>query len=255
MVGSTAKLYYKDLFLSECDAVVVDVSEKGIVSDRTVAFPEGGGQEGDKGTIIIGDTEGETISVSFIDAQKGLGRVLSLNDFPTIQVDAPVYHVVDAGNIKYFKNGMKIHIKIDIERRAKITVNHTGIHLALMGIERLRPGISKFIRGAHIGDDDARLDFYVNERFSSSELEEVMRFANEVIDRDEPIQIYHHPEEPEAWYWKCMNAIYPCGGTHLPSSRYVGHIILKRKNLGKNLDRITATYPNAKLPLDLYHGI
>ena len=258
MTINTDKLYYNDMFLSECEAVVVDLNEKGVIQgivfDRTVAFPEGGGQEGDKGIIVIGDSDSNKLEIPFNDTQKGYGRELNLDDFPNIEVEAPVYHLIDKDNLKHFEIGMKIHIMIDIERRAKITVNHTGIHLVLMAIEKMRPGISKSIRGAHIGTDDARLDFSVSERFSSAQLEEATQFVNEIVDSDETIQIFHHPDEPEAWYWKCLDEIYPCGGTHLPSSKFVGHTSLKRKNIGKNLDRIIATFPDAEIPLELYHS-
>ena len=249
----TTKLYYEDMFLSECEAVIADVSEKGVVCDKTVAYPEGGGQEGDKGTLIIEDSENEQITIPFIDTQKGFGRVLNLEDFPTIQVDTQVYHVIESEYLKHFEVGMKIRIKIDVERRAKITVSHTGIHLVLMGIENLRPSMSKFVRGCHITTDYARLDFFTEQRFSKPEIEDIARFVNEIVDRNEPIHIFPHSEEPEAWYWKCLDTIYPCGGTHLHSTRYVGHVILKRKNMGKNLERIIAKYLNAHIPRDLYH--
>jgi alanyl-tRNA synthetase len=97
------------------------------------------------------------------------------------------------------------------------------------------------------------LDFSTNQRFSSSEIGELTRFVNEIVDRDEPVHIFHHQDEPEAWYWKCLNTIYPRGGTHRPSAKYVGPVILKRKNMGENLERIIAKYPNAHIPQELYH--
>ena len=67
MIKSTNKLYYKDSFLSECKAMVTDISEKGVVLDRTVSFPEGGGQEGDHGIIII---EEENQAIPFLRIHK-----------------------------------------------------------------------------------------------------------------------------------------------------------------------------------------
>ena len=140
-----------------------------------------------------------------------------------------------------------------MERRAKITISHTGIHLVLMGIDRIRPGMSKHVKGCHIDTIHARLDFNVEEKFSALEIEEILDFVNKVVDKDESIYIFPHSNEPEAWYWKCMDVVYPCGGTHLPSTMYVGHISLKRRSMGKKLERIIAEYPNAYLPKDLYH--
>ena len=51
----TEKLYYKDAFLKEFEAIVLSCSEKDghyeILLDKTAFFPEGGGQAGDTGYI------------------------------------------------------------------------------------------------------------------------------------------------------------------------------------------------------------
>ena len=56
----TDKLYYIDGYLRETEATVVSVTEKGIILNRTVFYPEGGGQPGDRGwfgTFHIIDTQ------------------------------------------------------------------------------------------------------------------------------------------------------------------------------------------------------
>lgn len=93
----TVKLYYEDFFLTKCEATVIDKSPKGVVCDRTVAFAEGGGQEGDTGVLTV-YKNGKQMDIPFTDTQKGYGRVLYLDDFPVIQVETPIYHVVDESN-------------------------------------------------------------------------------------------------------------------------------------------------------------
>ena len=51
----TRKLYYDDFFLSRADARVVKVGPDVIELDATVAYPEGGGQEADHGTLTFDD--------------------------------------------------------------------------------------------------------------------------------------------------------------------------------------------------------
>ena len=47
----TDKLYYKDGYLRSIEATVTAVRDCGIILDRTIFYPEGGGQPGDRGTF------------------------------------------------------------------------------------------------------------------------------------------------------------------------------------------------------------
>ena len=55
----TEKLYYKDGSLKSVDAEVIGIKKNGIILDKTIFYPEGGGQPGDTGyfgTYEITDT-------------------------------------------------------------------------------------------------------------------------------------------------------------------------------------------------------
>lgn len=175
-------------------AIIVDISEKGIVTDQTVAFAEAGGQDGDQGIISLAE---EKLEIPFIKTKKGIGRLLLIKDFPVIHVETAVYHEVAPEFLNQFKIGMKIQIEIDTERRAHITAS------------------------------SARLDFKTPHKFCQDDLGFMEQFLEDFIKNDEPIRVYHHQIEKEAWYWKCRDAIYPCGGTHLPSCGYLGSFKVK----------------------------
>ena len=56
----TEPLYYKDRYLRSVDAVVTGLSDGAIILDRTIFYPEAGGQPGDRGTFgpyAIRDTQ------------------------------------------------------------------------------------------------------------------------------------------------------------------------------------------------------
>ncbi len=49
---STELLYRDDAYLKSAAARVLEVSERGIELDRTIFYPLGGGQPGDRGTHV-----------------------------------------------------------------------------------------------------------------------------------------------------------------------------------------------------------
>lgn len=243
----TKKLYYEDFYLGNCKAKVIGKKENGVVLDQTVAFPEGGGQEGDRGIIVL---KGETIP--FYDTKKGLGRVLTLSDFPTIQVDTPVYHFVENDKINVFDIGDEVEVKVDIPHRIRTTTLHSALHIALMAAKECVPEKVKLIKGCSITEEYGRLDFFTREKFTAEDIDCIERKVNEIISSNYLIESYQHPNEPEAWYWKCKNFVCPCGGTHLRSTGEAGVVHVKRKNVGKTTERLVVTISKICLKEESY---
>ena len=241
----TIKEYYKDYFLSECIGEVCEILEDGIYLDKTVAFPEGGGQIGDSGKLINLSTGTET---EFFYTTKSGGRQLDLENFPNIFVEGDILHHIAKEDLEKIKLGEKYKIIIDIEKRALATINHTGIHMVLMELEKLRPDISSKIYGAKISEKSARLDFMTEEKFTKDELSTLIQKVNNLIKAEKDIKVYPHPMEKEALFWECCGYSIPCGGTHLTNTKYLGEVNLKRKNIGKNCDRIIAQFENYEIP-------
>lgn len=244
----TTKQYYIDPFASELEANIIDIVDNKIVLDKTISFPEGGGQEGDKGVFVLDDKE-----IPFFDTQKGLGRILYIDNFPTIQVDTPVYHYVNENDLKYFKIGQRLLIKIDTLRRSKLSISHSGIHLVLMCLEKIFPNYESRIYGASIKEDGARLDFRTTEKFKPEHIQKIEDDVNQMIKEQIQIQVFQHKDEKEAWYWQCEDYVCACGGTHLDNTKYVGKIKVRRKNLGKNGQRISFTYESDQYFQDKYY--
>lgn len=247
---ATEKLYYRDPFLKRCRARVTGIDEKGVVLDRTVAFPEGGGQEGDRGKLLI---PGRIEEITFRDTRKGLGRCVLLQDFPVIQVDTPVYHEVAAEDLERLKTGMEVDVVLDLDRRMRLAASHTATHLLLMGVESIYKGYAARVYGCHIKEDGGRLDFRTTEKFTQEDVQAIERHVNGLIGRDCMVTTFVHEQEPEAWYWQCNDTIYPCGGMHLTSTSNIQGVTLKRKNLGKTGQRLSFEMKEIIPFEELYH--
>ena len=63
----TQDLFRQDGYLSECQATVTAITPQGVVLDRTVFYPLGGGQAGDAGVLQGPDGQ----SMAIIDTRKG----------------------------------------------------------------------------------------------------------------------------------------------------------------------------------------
>jgi alanyl-tRNA synthetase len=243
----TTKQYYKEPYLNSSEAEIIEIIDNKIILNKTIAFPEGGGQEGDRGVFIINNKE-----IPFFDTKKGLGRMLYIDNFPAIQVKTPIYHLINKEDLKYFKIGDKITIKIDTIRRAKLSISHSGIHLVLMCLEKIFPDYEKRIYGASIKEEGARLDFKTSEKFRPEQMLQIENDVNQLIKQQIPIKVYPHQNEAEAWYWQCQDYVCACGGTHLDNTKYIGKVKIKRKNLGKNGQRVSFIYDSNSYFQDYY---
>lgn len=244
----TKKLYYDDMFLSECEAIVQEIGDNGIVLNQTIAFPEGGGQIGDRGIIYIDNDR-----IKFEDTKKGVGRVLTLKDFPCIQVDTPIYHVVNKEDLKKIEVGKEVKVGIDINHRLRTTVLHSALHMVLMITNEYFPEKSKIISGCKITSESARIDFFSEEKFTADDINVINSEVAKLIKEDVDIKTYRLEEEPEALMWECKKFQCPCGGTHIVKTGDAGDIRIKRKSVGKTTERLIVYVQNERINEQYYH--
>ena len=144
----------EDATLQTCEATVLAVDEAGIVLDRTVFYPQGGGQAGDAGELVSADGH----RVSIVDARKHKDRAGDIAHVPA--ADAPSLRVGD-----------RVTARIDTARRLAHMRFHTATHL-------LCALVPHPVDGCSITAGYARLDFHMNEPLDKETLTQgIARFV------------------------------------------------------------------------------
>jgi len=227
-------LYLLDCYLKEWDATVAKANGKYIVLDQTAFYPNAGGQPYDTGKMTTED--GTDYKVVYVGKFSG-----------------DISHEVDKEGLK---PGMKVHCKIDWDRRYIFMRYHTASHVL---DKVIFDDCGADITGNQIALDKTRIDFPL-EDFSEEKVKVFEKKANEIIQKNIPIKLELLPrEEAEKKYANLfrLKVGFPehikeirtvtlegmdtqaCGGTHVKNTSEIGKIeIFKRENKGKNNRRI-----------------
>ncbi len=84
----TKQVYYDDIYKQSLTTKVVAVNDKGLILEETIAYPEGGGQPGDRGTINeLPFTDTQHIGDEIVHIIKN--HELKVGDECTITIDWP----------------------------------------------------------------------------------------------------------------------------------------------------------------------
>tara|TARA_Y100000768_G_scaffold311800_1_gene246405 strand:- start:268 stop:1515 length:1248 start_codon:yes stop_codon:yes gene_type:complete len=159
-------MYYSAVYQQTFDAQVLgcmDSNEQGpdgsthaIVLNTTLFYPEGGGQEGDRGTLTQGD-----VSFSVLDTQK-FGEV--------------IVHFTDGP----LEEGKDVQGSLDWIRRKQLMDHHTAVHI-VGGAARRLLGPHIFQAGSHLSVESGRLDITHFHRLTRAQLDAMEDMANEVL--------------------------------------------------------------------------
>lgn len=225
----TEPLFRDDAYLAACEARVVAVGPEGIVLDRTVFYPMGGGQPGDRGTLRLED--GSTLAIR--DTRKGGGSaILHL----TVEgADLPV-------------PGTRVEAVIDWERRYRLMRTHTALHL-------LCRAVGAPVTGGAVGELEGRLDFDLPEPPEKDAIEGLLR---EWVAEDHPVDALWVDEAELASRPELVRTLsvrpptgagrvrlvriagvdlQACGGTHVRSTAEIGRVTIGRIEKKGRLNR------------------
>lgn len=234
----TQELFRADAYQTECSATVSAITAQGIVLDRTVFYPMGGGQAGDAGELAITAGAGKGREIAIADTRKGKdaeGRYTrDICHLPATPLDADGTPPLAVGDT--------VMARIDWQRRHRLMRFHTTTHLLCHLVPQL-------VNGCSITPDYARLDFNMTDpldkelltagiaalvaaghRVTIGAISDAELDANPALVKSMSVQPPRgsgsirtvrigHAEQID---------LQPCGGTHVANTAEIGAVVVTK---------------------------
>jgi misacylated tRNA(Ala) deacylase len=219
----TEALFRDDATLLECQARVLRADAHGVRLDRTVFYPQGGGQAGDAGTLQLAD--GRMLQV--VDTRKG-------DDAGDI-----VHLLADGTDASMLAPGSEVALRIDAARRRAHMRFHTATHL-------LCALVPHAVNGCSITAHYARLDFHMSEpldkQLLSAGIARLVAEAHPVRHRwiseaeldANPQLVRSMSVQPPRGQGRIRVLeiegvdLQPCGGTHVANTAEIGDVVVTK---------------------------
>jgi misacylated tRNA(Ala) deacylase len=216
----TEDLFRADATLLACDATVMAQGEGGVLLDRTVSYPLGGGQAGDAGWLISGEQRWRVT-----DTRKS-------KEHPEA-----IVHLIDGEALPPV--GTAVRVEVDAARRQAHRRFHTATHLlcALLPYP---------VDGCSITETYARLDFHTDEPFDKEAIQagldrlvaEAHPVSHRWITEDEldanPGLVRSMSVQPPRGLGRVRVLeiegvdLQPCGGTHVSNTAEIGAVVVTK---------------------------
>jgi alanyl-tRNA synthetase len=226
----TRRLYHDDAYLRRFDAEVVAITafkgKPAVVLDRTVFYPEAGGQLGDRGQL-----DGLTVT----DTQE--------------TDDGTIVHLV-SGELPAV--GARVTGELDWARRRQHMAQHTAQHLLSGAL--LDRAQAKTV-SARLGETSLTIDVS-RDRVPDAELAAAEDLANDLVDDDLAIRTWFpNPDELAALKLRRDPKVSadirvvaigefdfsPCGGTHCARTSQLAAVHITGAERYKGMTRVTFT--------------
>lgn len=236
MRNVTLKLFYTNPYLMEASAKIMDIEVKEnkarVLLDRTIFYPEGGGQPSDRG-VIKGN--GFRIEVEKVEGKNEIWHEGTLK-----------------GRIP--EKGEEVKLELDWEWRYENMRQHTGQHILSAILKRM---YNSDTTGFQIFPEYNKIEINFDEELTWEHILAAELEANEVVWANIPVEIEEYeklPKEVRSALRKSLPEdisgkirvvkigdvdLIPCGGTHVKNTGEVGFIkVLNFYRKTKNIWRI-----------------
>jgi len=232
----TEELFREDAYLQNCMATVTAVDGSSVRLDRTVFYPMGGGQPGDRGQLLVNGA-----AMAVLDTRKGTDP-------------GSIDHVLGDGS-DLPEPGSMVEVRLDWPHRHRLMRMHTCLHLLCRAVDGS-------VTGGSIGDGKGRLDFDIPD--PTLDKDDLTGQLNRWIAEDHDVRAYWIDDDefdtrPELV--KTMSVKPPrgsgmvrlveidgldlqaCGGTHVRSTGEIGRVrVAKIEKKGRQNRRVQVVF-------------
>jgi len=230
----TELLFYKNPKQKEFEGKVLRTVGDYVILDKTIFYPEGGGQKYDIGYLN---------DIKVLEVQKKNGIV---------------YHKVP--EVSRFKEGDIVKGTIDWINREKLMRNHTATHIINAAAQKVL-GKHVWQTGSNVDTEKGRLDITHYERITREQLKEIEKIANDIVLKGINVKssfMSRNEAEQKYGFRIYQGGVVPgntlriieiegtdveaCGGTHCENTSEVGFIkILKTERIQDGVERLEYT--------------
>lgn len=235
----TEELFRQDAYLKETMAHVIEAAPQGLIFNRTVFYPLGGGQAGDSGELVT-----------------ATGARIAIVDTVKDKVSGAILHIpAEGSDLSTLAPQTEVTLKLDWVRRHRLMRMHTCLHL----LSALLPYP---VTGGQISDGKGRLDFDMSE--APPDKEELTHRLNDLIAAGHKVEprwitdeeLLANPDlvktmavKPPIGFGQVRLLeikgadrpldLQACGGTHVANTAEIGPVrVAKIENKGKQNRRV-----------------
>ena len=220
-----------------------NIKKLEIVSSSTPFYPEGGGQIGDSGEIIINDNK-------------------KIEVFNTRKENDDIIHECSFENI----SSSKIELLVNNKKRKQTSSNHSATHLLHQALREIL-GQHVEQRGSMVSDTGLRFDFSHFKKIEKNEIVKIEDFVNDIIDqsltleenrtekytnalKNGVIALFGEKYGDVVRTVKFGNSYELCGGTHVKNTSSIRLFkIISESSVASGIRRIEALTGNNALKL------
>jgi alanyl-tRNA synthetase len=215
----TEKLFYTHSYLTETEAWLDDIvkDEKGnviAVLSKTIFYPQGGGQLGDRGTLQLrGNDLLETVAITTTKKLgDGVGHYLQCSPEQFAELTNAV-------------GSAQVNVKLDWKLRYHQMRIHSAGHLLHCMMEQVKGASIPYPARSPLTDQDGENQYEATDLFDADTVAKAVPLLNAFLR--EPHTISTRADEAKGHgfrWWQCESWEIPCGGVHPADAKEIGQV-------------------------------